>query len=133
MAVNINKHNDGYLLEGKLYICFSKPDKKHINLMTTKGSDMNYGQPDTFIIDYPGEYDKEAVTVKVVEDKGGALNYLLKYNNQAVAFVQSAVALEDEDFTTAKYRLYVDPFIAKTIDTLELEGEKIDLTKIKEE
>ena len=132
MAILIAKHNDGYLLEGRMYICFSKPDSKHINLMTQKGSDMHYGQNDTFVIDYPGEYDKESITIKVVEDKGGALNYLLKYNNQAVAFIQSAAALDDEDFTIAKYRLYVDPFIAKTIDTLELEGEKIDLTKISE-
>lgn len=86
-----------------------------------------------FIIDYPGEYDKDEVAIKVVEDKGGALNYLLKYNNQIVAFVQSAQALDDEDFTAAKYWLYVDPFIAKTIDKMELEGEKIDLTKLTEE
>lgn len=36
MAVNVQKHNDGYLLEGKFYICLSKPHKSHINLMTTK-------------------------------------------------------------------------------------------------
>ncbi len=137
MAVNVQKHKDGYLLEGKLYICFSKPEKNQINLMTTKGDDMRYAdgdsKDDTFIIDYPGEYDKEEVAIKVVADKGDALNYLLKYNNQVVAFVQSAQALDDEDFTNAKYWLYVDPFIAKTIDKMELEGEKIDLTKISEE
>ena len=134
MAVNIQKHNDGYLLEGIMYICFSKPDNKYANLMTSKGEDMRYGDEGgkeaTFIIDYPGEYDKDGVTIKVVEDKGGALNYLLKYNNQAVAFVQSAQALDDEDFTGAKYWLYVDPFISKTIDKMELEGEKIDLTTL---
>lgn len=136
MAVNVQKHEDGYLLEGKFYICFSKPHKTHINLMTTKGNDMHYTSEDEknapFVIDYPGEYDKDEVTIKVVEDKGETLNYLLKYNNQTVAFVQSASALEDEDFTNAKYWLYVDPFIAKAIDKMELEGEKIDLTKIAE-
>ncbi|MBP6911126.1 hypothetical protein KBC03_06120 [Patescibacteria group bacterium] len=136
MAVNVQKHEDGYLLEGKFYICFSKPHKTHINLMTMKGTDMTYSNGDEknmpFVIDYPGEYDKDEVTIKVVEDKGGALNYLLKYNNQIVAFVQSASAFDDEDFTAAKYRLYVDPFIAKTIDKMELEGEKIDLTTIAE-
>lgn len=134
MAVNIQKHNDGYLMEGLMYICFSTPDKKYVNLMTTQGEDMVYtGEKDTdktFIIDYPGEYEKDNVTIKVVADKGGALNYLLKYNNQIVAFVQSASALDDEDFTAAKYWLYADPFIAKTIDKMELEGEKIDLTKL---
>lgn len=137
MAVNVQKQSDGYLLEGKFYICFSKPHKSHINLMTTKGEDMHYADDDKkneeFVIDYPGEYDKDEVAIKVVEDKGGALNYLLKYNNQVVAFVQSAQALDDEDFTAAKYWLYVDPFIAKTIDKMELEGEKIDLTKLGEE
>jgi hypothetical protein len=136
MAINVQKHNDGYLLEGKFYICFGKPHKSHINLMTTKGEDMQYADADdkdnVFVIDYPGEYDKDEVAIKVVEDKGGALNYLLKYNNQVVAFVQSASALDDEDFTSAKYRLYVDPFIAKAIDKSELEGEKIDLTKLAE-
>lgn len=137
MAVNVQKHNDGYLLEGKFYICFGKPHKSHISLMNMKGDEMRYSEPgekDTaFIIDYPGEYDKDEVTIKVVADKGGALNYLLKYNNQMVAFVQSASALDDEDFTNAKYWLYADPFISKTIDKMELEGEKIDLTKISEE
>ncbi len=136
MAVNVQKHNDGYLLEGKFYICFAEPHKTHINLMATKGSDMTYltgeEKDKPFIIDYPGEYDKDEVTIKVVADKGGALNYLLKYNNQTVAFVQSAQALDDEDFTNAKFWLYVDPFIAKTIDKMELEGEKIDLTTITE-
>jgi len=136
MAVNIQKHNDGYLMEGLMYICSSKPDKKYVNLMVTKGEDMNYAtekekeKDEPFIIDYPGEYDKDNVTIKVVADKGGALNYLLKYNNQIVAFVQSASALDDEDFTAAKYWLYTDPFIAKTIDKMELEGEKMDLTKL---
>lgn len=134
MSVNIQKHNDGYLLEGKFYICFSEPHKSHINLMTKIGTDMHYttekDKAMPFVIDYPGEYDKDNVMIKVVEDKGGALNYLLKYNNQAVAFVQSAQALDDEDFTTARYWLYVDPFIAKTIDKMELEGEKIDLTTL---
>lgn len=137
MAVNVQKHNDGYLLEGKFYICFGKPHASHINLMTTKGDDMTYSDGKAkstgFVIDYPGEYDKDEVTIKVVEDKGGALNYLLKYNNQVVAFVQSVTALDDEDFTSAKYWLYADPFIAKTIDKMELEGEKIDLTTVTEE
>ncbi len=134
MAVNIQKLNDGYLLEGLMYISFGVTDKKYINLMATKGEDMTYADDKeknpTFIIDYPGEYDKDNVMIKVVADNGGALNYLLKYNNQAVAFVQSVQALDDEDFTVAKYWLYVDPFIAKTIDKMELEGEKIDLTKL---
>lgn len=134
MAVNIQKLNDGYLLEGLMYISFGKTDKKYINLMATKGEDMRYAmekEKDTpFIIDYPGEYDKDNVMIKVVADKWGALNYLLKYNNQVVAFVQSVQALDDEDFTAAKYWLYVDPFIAKTIKKMELEGEEIDLTKL---
>lgn len=134
MAVNIQKHNDGYLLEGLLYICFSKPDKKYINLMAAKGDDMRYANDGdkeaAFVIDYPGEYDKDSVTIKVVADKGDALNYLMKYNGQAVAFVQSAQALDDEDFTGAKYWLYIDPFISKTISKMELEGEQIDLTKL---
>ena len=136
MAVHIQKHNDGYLLEGKFYICFSEPHASHINLMTVKGEDMTYNDDSKkqwpFVIDYPGEYDKDEVSIKVVADKWGALNYLLKYNNQVVAFVQSTQALDDEDFTNAKYRLYVDPFIAKTVDTMELEWEKIDLTTIGE-
>ena len=136
MAVNIQKHEDGYLLEGKFYITFGKPNKNHINLMATKGEEMRYTGENTnglpFVIDYPGEYDKDEVSIKVVEDKGGALNYLLKYNNQVVAFVQSAQALDDDDFTAANYRLYVDPFMAKTIDKMELEGEKVDLTTITE-
>lgn len=74
MAVNIKKHSDGYVLEGKFYLCFSKPEKNYINMMITKGEDMRYqvnekAADQGFIIDYPGEYDKDAVTIKVVDDK----------------------------------------------------------------
>jgi len=131
MAVQIEKHNDGYLLEGKIYICFSKPEKNYINLMITKGEDMKYGEQDTFMIDFPGEYDKDSITIKVVDDKGGELNYLIKYTNgTAVAFVQTAKAFEDDDFANAKHILYVDPFIKTSMDKMEVEGEAIDLTKI---
>ncbi len=137
MAVNIKPHKDGYILEGKFYLCFSEPEKNYINLMLTKGEEMRYqndeNKDDAFTIDYPGEYDKDSVTIKVVSDKGDSLNYLLKYNNQNVAFVQSAHALEDEDFATATHWMFVDPFISKTIDKMELEGEKIDLKEMSEE
>ncbi|MBP6085985.1 hypothetical protein KA478_02130 [Patescibacteria group bacterium] len=114
----------------KIYIMTDgKIEKQYINLALQTGSDMQYGMHDLNLIDYPGEYDLQGMFFTVSPGKGGELNYLIKDGTKVYAFAQTEDALNDEDFN-ADYRLFTNQHIAKMLDKMELEGEKIDLSAI---
>jgi hypothetical protein len=104
-------------------------EEKYINCMLHLGQDMHYGKDATTLIDYPGEYDLQDIIFTVKAGKGNELNYLINDGRKTYAFVQTEDALNDEDFN-ADYRLFTNQHIAKMIDKMELEGEKVDLEAI---
>ncbi len=131
MTFSLTKHDEGYLLNKKIYIApvGTSSDKKYINIKMQTGQDMHYGNHDMSYIDYPGEYDLQGIFFTVTAGKGGELNYLIDDGHKAYAFVQTEDALNDEDFN-ADYWIYTNQHIAKTLERMELEGEKIDLATI---
>ena len=90
---------------------------------------MHYGDHDLNYIDYPGEYDLNNMFFDVSAGKWGELNYLIKDGNKSYAFAQTEDALNNEDFN-AQYWLFTNPHIAKMLDKMELDGEKIDLSQV---
>lgn len=106
-----------------------KPEKDYISLALQTGEDMHYGDHDLNFIDYPGEYDLQGISFDVSAGKGGELNYLIEDGNKSYAFVQTEDALNNEDFNP-QYWLFTNSHIEKSIDKMELEGEKIDLSKV---
>lgn len=131
MAMTITPHNNGYLLQKKVYFMTGDKveEKNLINLAITLGEDMHYGNHDTKLIDYPGEYDIDGFFITASAGKGGEMNYLINDGHKTYAFVQTEDALNDEDFN-ADFRLFTNAHIAKALDKMEMEGEKIDLTAI---
>lgn len=130
MAITVKKHGTGYLIQNKIYITIdSTIEKKYITLALQTGEDMHYGNHDVTYIDYPGEYDFNGILFTVDAGKAGELNYLIKDGNKTYAFVQTEDALNDEDFN-AQYWLFTNQHIAKMLDKMELEGEKIDLSQL---
>jgi hypothetical protein len=114
----------------KIYITIDgKTEKKYVNLALQTGEDMHYGDHDLNYIDYPGEYDLNGMFFNVSSGKGGELNYLINDGNKTYAFAQTEDALNNEDFN-AHYWLFTNPHIAKMLDKMELEGEKIDLSQV---
>jgi hypothetical protein len=70
MSLSLTKHNEGYLLNKKIYIAPNgSTDKKYINIMMHTGDDMHYGDHDISYIDYPGEYDLQGVFFTVTAGK----------------------------------------------------------------
>lgn len=130
MAITVKKHGTWYLVQNKIYITTDATiEKKYITLALQTGEDMHYGNHDVNYIDYPGEYDFTGILFTVQAGKWWELNYLIKDGTKTYAFVQTEDALNDEDFN-AHYWLFTNPHIAKMLDKMELEGEKIDLGQI---
>jgi hypothetical protein len=132
MAMTVTKHANGFLLGKKIYFMTedgAQEDAKYINLAVKLGDDMHYGNHETRLIDYPGEYDIDGISIHALAGKAGEMNYLIDDGQKAYAFVQTEDALNDEDFN-ADFRLFTDAHIAKTLDKMEMEGEKVDLMAI---
>ena len=130
MALTVKKHQNGYLIQDKVFITTDGSiEKKYINLALQTGEDMHYGNHDITYIDYPGEYDFKGIMFSVWTGKWGELNYLVKDGNKSYAFVQTEDALNDEDFN-AQYWLFSNQHISNMLDKMELEGEKINLSMI---
>lgn len=130
MAITVKKHGNWYVINDKIYIMTDgQVDKKYVSLALQTGEDMHYGDHDLNFIDYPGEYDLNGMFFTVSAGKGGELNYLINDKNKTYAFAQTEDALNNEDFN-ADYWLFTNAHIAKMLDKMELEWEKIDLSKV---
>ena len=130
MAFSVTKYNNWYVINKKIYIMTDgKPEKAYISLALQTWDDMHYGDHDLNFIDYPGEYDIQGISFNVSAGKGGELNYLIDDGSKTYAFAQTEDALNDEDFN-ADYWLFTNQHIAKMLDKMELEGEKVDLSAV---
>lgn len=120
--------NDGFLLDNKLLLGATEGNNKYINLAKTIGEDMRYQKFDYALIDYPGEYDIDGITIQCFLGKNDLLNYLIAYNNKRIAVLQSPDVLENTtDFAVAQEWIYTDDAVLAKLEQLEVEGEKIKL------
>lgn len=129
--VNV-KFKNGFLIEHKLLFGFEKADPKYINLALEPGSDMRYEKLDYSLVDYPGEYDIQDVSIECFLGVNNKLNYILTINGKKIGIIQSPDVLEMDEVGEVSFRLYQDDKIAKKIDQLELEGEKQKLEMTEE-
>lgn len=130
MAITVKKHGAWYVVQDKIYITTDwATEKKYVNVTLQTWEDMHYGDHDLNFIDYPGEYDLNGMFFTVSAWKGWELNYLIQDGNKTYAFVQTEDALNNEDFN-AQYWLFTNPHIAKMLDKMELDWEKIDLSLV---
>lgn len=130
MAVKVKKHNEGYLINDKVYITTDgSHDTKYVNLALQTGDDMQYGNHDISFIEYPGEYDIDGLFIKVFPGKWGELNYLVQDKNKIFAFVQTEDSLANDEFVADEW-LFVNPHIAKALDKMEMEWDRVDLNEL---
>lgn len=126
--VKIEFNGNGYLIEHKLLYWFSEPNVKLINLALEPWEDMRYQKLDYQLVDYPGEYDIDDITINCFLWKNNKLNYVIDYNNKKIWIIQSPEVLEIDEVGDVKYWLYSDDNISNKIDQMELEWEKQKLT-----
>ena len=120
--------NDWFLLDKKLLFGASQPENNYINLAKTIWEDMRYQKIDYALVDYPGEYDIQDVTIQCFLGKNDLLNYLIVYGNKRIALLQSPDILEStSDFAIAQEWIYTDDSVLAKLEQLEVEGERIKL------
>lgn len=123
--------NDWYLLDNKLLFGSSEADSKYINLAKTIWEDMRYQKIDYSLVDYPGEYDIQDVTIQCFLGKNNLLNYLIVYGNKRIALLQSPDILESTaDFAVAQEWIYTDDTVLAKLEQLEVEGKKNKLEQL---
>ncbi len=125
--VNV-KFQNWFLIEHKLLFGFETPDTKYINLALEPGGDMRYEKLDYALIDYPGEYDIQWVSIECFLGANNKLNYILAIEGKKIGIIQSPDVLDLDEVGEVSYRLYQDDKIASKIDQLELEWQKQKLT-----
>lgn len=120
--------NDGFLLDNKLLFGASEGNSKYINLATTIWEDMRYQKFEYDLVDYPGEYDIQNISIQCFLGKNNLLNYLIAYNSKRIALLQSPDILESTaEFAVAQEWIYTDDAVLAKLEQLEVEGEKIKL------
>ncbi|MEI6426050.1 MAG: hypothetical protein WCO66_01720 [Candidatus Absconditabacteria bacterium] len=118
----------GFLIENKFLFGNEAADAAYINLATHLGEEMRYTKSDIKLIDYPGEYDIQGITLQCFLGNQNKLNYLINYNGEIFSIIQSPDVLENNtDLATTQTWFYTADNVAEKIDQLELEGEKTKL------
>lgn len=126
--LKIKKDEQGYMIGDNIYLSLSDTKKGKVNLLMTKGQEMNFGPAD-FKIDYPGEYDKDWLNIKVYEWDETKLNYVVRLNGKVLWIIQNRNILEKEDIQDIDYWVFTDPSTTKTLDRLEYEWERYLLSE----
>ncbi len=117
-------HKNGFIIDHKLFYGYEKPDKKYINLAQSVGDDMRYEKLDYQLVDYPGEYDINDISIQCFLGTDQKLNYVIELPNKKVGIIQSPDVLELDEVGNVNFRLYTEDKILNKIDQLELEGER---------
>ena len=114
----------GFPIAGKFLFAAIEPNKKLINLSAVIWIDTRYKNLDYQLIDYPGEYDIQGMTIKCFLGKGDKLNYVIDLDKKIIWIFQSPEVLENDEVGVVNERFYTDDRVAKKIDQMELEGEQ---------
>ena len=73
------------------------------------------------IVDYPGEYELLGYNIVAFLTKNQkTLNYLIRFGNKRVAYIQHANALDDDMLTDMNTRFVVNSSIKDAIERREL-------------
>jgi len=127
--VKVKQQDGGRLIDNKVLLGATVPHNKYINLWLEMWEDMQNDVTRPYqLVDYPGEYDINGISVICLVNKNNILNYIVRFNNTKIGIIQSPEILDDDEIGNMDVRLYTDEKIETKINQLELEGEKIRLT-----
>lgn len=122
------EHTNWFTIENVFVFAPQEPVNSLINLAAVTGEEMRYKNLPYTLIDFPGEYDLDWVSVLCFAGREEKLNYLLDVSGTKIAILQSPEILEQNtELSDAQVWLYTDDLISNKLDQLELEGERIKL------
>lgn len=127
MPMTVQQLDDGCVLFDTLYIGTGEvPHGIDIVLRYTKWPDMVYHKHDLMEINYPWEYEINGYNIQaIITPKSDTLNYIIRFGNKKVAFIQDEKALDSDEVGNMNTRYVVWSTIQDAIERRELEGEVI--------
>ena len=132
MTIDIKRTENWILLENKFLFNPTEIEIGIINLMTTIWEEMAYDRGNLLSIDFPGEYDIGWAFIKVYAWNGNKLNFLVTYEWTTFAVIQSPEVLELDEVCDMSTWIFPDESVAKKLDQLEMEWDRINLSKLDE-
>jgi hypothetical protein len=94
-----------------------------MRLAKTKGEVMRYGEWKEFVIDFPGEYERDGIGVRCRE-AWGSLHYILRFDSgELVALLLNPKSVEHDALKSATLYLCADEDTKDRIEQNEFEWE----------
>ena len=132
MAVDIKKTENWILIENKFLFNPSEIEVWIINLLPTIWEEMAYDRWNLLSIDFPWEYDIWWAFIKVFSWNWNKLNFLVSYEWITFAIIQSPEVLELDEVCDMSTWIFPDESVSKKLDQLEMEWDRINLSKLDE-
>ena len=98
--------------------------------MATIWEEMAYDRGNLLSIDFPWEYDISWAFIKVFAWNWNKLNFLVSYEWSSFAVIQSPEVLELDEVCDMNTWIFPDESVAKKLDQLEMEWNRINLSQI---
>ncbi len=132
MALDIKKTENWILIENKFLFNPSEIEVWIINLLPTIWEEMAYDRWNLLSIDFPWEYDIWWAFIKVFSWNWNKLNFLVSYEWITFAIIQSPEVLELDEVCDMSTWIFPDESVSKKLDQLEMEWDRINLSKLDE-
>ena len=132
MAIDIKRTENWILIENKFLFNPNEIEVWIINLMPTIWEEMAYDRWNLLSIDFPWEYDIWWAFIKVYAWNWDKLNFLVTYEWTTFAVIQSPEVLELDEVCDMNTRIFPDESVSKKLDQLEMEWDRINLSKLDE-
>jgi len=117
----MKKTEDGYILFDTIYIgTGEKPNNVDLALRLEQWADVVYSK-ETMIVDYPGEYELLGYNIVAFRTQNkNSMNYVIRFANRKVAYIQHANALDDDMLTDMNTRFVANSSLQDAIERREL-------------
>ncbi len=134
MNLEVKQSDNGILIWTHFVYAPQKNIPWIINLQLTVGAEMAYDRWNLLSIDFPWEYDIDGILISAFVGSWERLNYLItrkgEEKEEKIWIIQSPEVLERGEIGDMDLWLYSDESVAKKLDQLELEWERLDLNTI---
>ena len=92
-----------------------------IQLLPTQWDAVKYDKT-LNIINFPGEYDIQGISLTARSDQDGTMHYAYTTNGKKTIILQNTAGLDSEHASRADKRYLTDPSLAEVLSRRELEG-----------
>lgn len=119
--VKVESHGTWWLVENVVYFGDERDASSSLKLLTTQGDAVRYWSAADGIIDFPGEYDVNGITVRGWL-AWWMMSYLMKTEKTSVALVANAAVLDVAAFDEAEDVLCLNQEASEEAEKMELSG-----------